>query len=107
MTIDIRDIGDRYMLTFTTGTLGQTDEVVFNAGHEPNGYFWESFAEFTWPELAAPVDFDSEAGTFVAYAASEEALVPLKAALESTVADSSQVGEIMRRAEAAGVQFDD
>ncbi|WHU47722.1 Imm51 family immunity protein [Gordonia sp. L191] len=107
MAVNFHDIGGRFSLTFETGVNGEADEAVFASGHEPNGYFWEGFAQFAWPELSGRVSLDSEAGAFVAYGDDKEALRSFQAIWEATVVDPQKISEIIARAEAEGFEFDD
>lgn len=83
--------GDK-SLTFYTGDL-PADDAVIDAGHEPNGYFWEALTQFEWPDLACRLDFDSEAGMFAVQGRAAD-LEALRSAIEppitTCVATSSQ-----------------
>lgn len=86
---------------------GAADGAVEAVGHEPNGYFWQGFAQFAWPGLSQRVSFDSEGGTFVACSSDEEPLLLLKSHWESMLTDAGRVAEIVARADSEGFDFDD
>lgn len=81
-------------------------ETIRTAGHEPNGYFWESLLDFVEPKLARTIDYDSEADAFFAYGPVED-LRSLQATLAPLVSDPSELREVLRAAEAADYEFDD
>jgi Immunity protein 51 len=98
---------DKYgpSVVFSCGEL-PADDAIRAAGHEPNGYFWESVARFLVPEQVAALELDCEAGTFAAHG-DREALQQLRSALSPYIADRARVTELIARAEAAGFEFDD
>lgn len=101
----LNESADQSSLTFYTGEL-PADEGVVEAGHEPNGYFWEGIAAFLQPDLAARLELDSEAGMFAAYGSVED-LTALRTALEPVLASPQLVVDLLARASAVGFQFDD
>ncbi|MFC9932445.1 Imm51 family immunity protein [Streptomyces sp. NPDC127190] len=105
MTITLHDFDGEHSLTLDAGDLA-ADAAVVAAGHEPNGYFWESFVQFAWPDLAERLDFDSEGGMFCALGSLSD-LTQLKTAVELVISSPSAVRELVARAETAGVEFDD
>jgi hypothetical protein len=105
VTITLHELDGEHSLTLAAGDLA-ADAAVVAAGHEPNGYFWDSLVQFAWPELAERLDFDSEGGMFCALGSSSD-LAQLKTALEPVILSPSAVREIVARAEAAGFGFDD
>ncbi|WP_030327073.1 Imm51 family immunity protein [Streptomyces sp. NRRL B-3229] len=105
MTIRLHDFDGEHSLTFDAGGLA-ADVAVAAAGHEPNGYFWEGFVRFAWPDIAERLDFDSEAGMVCAVGGSSD-LVRLKTAVESVITSPETVRDIIARAETSGFEFDD
>ncbi|MGW0933072.1 Imm51 family immunity protein [Streptomyces sp. NPDC002644] len=105
MTIHLHDFGGEHSLTLDAGGLA-ADAAVVAAGHEPNGYFWESLVRFAWPDIAEHVDFDSEAGMFCAVGGMSD-LARLKTTVESVITSPETVRDIIARAEALGFEFDD
>jgi hypothetical protein len=92
-------------VVFACGGL-PADDAIVAAGHEPNGYFWESVARYLVPEQLAALELDCEAGTFAAYG-EREVLQQLRSALSPYIADRVRVTELIARAEAEGFEFDD
>ncbi|MVZ99042.1 hypothetical protein F8568_001295 [Actinomadura sp. LD22] len=105
MTIKLHDFDGEHSLTLDVGGLG-ADVAVADAGHEPNGYFWEGLVLFAWPDIAEKLDFNSEAGMFCAVGTPRD-LAQLKTALESVIASPDAVRGIIVRAETSGFEFDD
>lgn len=105
VTIELHDFDSEHSLTLDVGGLA-ADVAVADAGHEPNGYFWEGLVRFAWPDIAEPLDFDSEAGMFCAVGTSRD-LAQLKTALESAITSPDAVRDIIARAETSGFEFDD
>jgi hypothetical protein len=68
-----------------------------------NGYGWEGVARQAVrahvPDVADRVDFDSEAGTFVAHSADLDALRRLGEVLQKAVRDHRLLAELIRGAE--------
>lgn len=79
---------------------------VYEAGHTPNGYFWEGVATYVAPKLADAVELDCEASAFCAWGARDD-LVALQAAIEPFLTDRDAIREVVVRAEAEGFGFDD
>ncbi len=105
MTMELHELDGEHSLTLDVGGLG-ADAAVTDSGHEPNGYFWEGLVRFAWPDIAEPLDFDSEAGTFCAVGTPSD-LARLKAALEPVITSPDAVRDIIVRAETSGFEFDD
>jgi hypothetical protein len=98
---------DKYgpSVVFACGGL-PADDAIVAAGHEPNGYFWESVARYLVPEQVSALEVDCEAGTFAAYG-DRELLQQLRRALSPYIADRARVTDLIARAEAEGFEFDD
>ncbi|WCZ36115.1 hypothetical protein CHEID_02770 [Corynebacterium heidelbergense] len=92
-------------LFFECGEL-PTDEAVFEAGHEPNGYFWQGVAKVVAPEVCEKLEMDSEAGMFSA-SGSRADLEALQSKLEPVLGDPEAVRKAIEKGEAEGVDFDD
>lgn len=105
VTIKLHDLDGEHSLTLDVGGLA-ADAAVEDAGHEPNGYFWEGLVRFAWPDLAERLDFDSEAGMFCAVGSPSD-LARLKAAVASVITSPEAVRDIVARAETSGFEFDD
>lgn len=82
------------------------DGAVLAAGEEPNGYFWEGVLSFVAPELARNLVLDSEGGMFCAYGSVDD-LDESQRVLKPYMTDTGKVLDLMRRAEAAGVIFEE
>lgn len=96
---------NEYVLTMACGGL-PVDSAVFEAGHEPNGYFWEAVVTFSAPDLAQRVELVSEAGAFVANCSKRD-LSKVQARLDAMVLDPVGVSALIRAAEASDFEFDD
>ncbi|TQS44683.1 Imm51 family immunity protein [Cryptosporangium phraense] len=87
------------------------DGAVFDAGHEPNGYFWEGVARFLVgteaPGLKDRFAYDPEGSMFCAYGADREALEDLGMLLDEIAADPARMHDLITAAEADGHDFDD
>ncbi|MFC9332101.1 Imm51 family immunity protein [Kitasatospora sp. NPDC057015] len=105
VTIMLHDFDGQHSLTLDAGGL-LADAAIADAGHEPNGYFWEGLVRFAWPDIAERLDFDSEAGMFCAVGSPSD-LVQLKTAVESVITSPDAVRDIIARAENSGFEFDD
>lgn|SRR5689334_21728036 len=92
-------------IVFACGALA-VDEAVRAAGHEPNGYFWESVARFGAPAAVAGLDVNCEADLFAAYG-DRDLLEQLGKALRPYLNDRARVTDLIKRAEAEGFEFDD
>lgn len=79
---------------------------IIEQGHEPNGPFWESVAEFMKPELSGTLDYDVEAD-FFSISGPEGAVEELKAVLEPLTIDPGKLSKIIEAAKAEGFEFDD
>ncbi|MBT0767331.1 hypothetical protein KIH74_00245 [Kineosporia sp. J2-2] len=99
-----------YSLLLTAGDT-PSDTAVDEAGHEPNGYFWEGMAEWLIrtrvPELDGRLKFDPEGGMFCAYGTDREALAALGSVMAEVVNAPERIGALIATAEEAGVVFDD
>ncbi|MEU4014258.1 Imm51 family immunity protein [Microbacterium sp. NPDC028030] len=72
---------------------------------EMTGYFWQSFVQCLWPELAEQVNFDCESGMFCAYGPEPEPLRALQAPFDAVLADPAVVVETITRRLAEGQDF--
>jgi hypothetical protein len=102
---EIVDIEGSTSLTFYCGEL-PADGAISDAGHEPNGYFWEGVVQYLAPDLAEEVELDSEAGMFSAYG-DRVTLERLQLLIDPYLEDGERVTVTIRQAEASGFQFDD
>lgn len=100
----------KYSLLLNAGTTA-VDGVVASLGREANGYFWEGVARRLVATEAQHLDgrfgYDPEAGMFCAYGTDREALAQLGGLLDAVASDPDRVRDIVARAEAEGVDFDD
>ena len=83
--------------------------VVGKAGHTPNGYFLENLAKQLLLESNISTDdieFDSEAGMF-SLIGTAAALLPLHDQLTDLFSDTNKLQQTLKRAQAAGTDFDD
>lgn len=101
----ILDIEGEYCLTFSCGEL-PADEAVIEAGHTPNGYFWEGVAALLAPDVVSGLELDSEADMFSA-AGPRNDLERLQMLLEPVLASPDEVRQVIARGEAEGFEFDD
>jgi hypothetical protein len=89
----------------------QTDDVVNQLGHEPNGYFWEGVAELLVgleaPELDGRFEYDSEGSMFCAYGSDRAALQRLGTLMSAVANDEDGMRELLATAEEAGFEFHD
>jgi len=108
LTLD--DVGGRFVLQLVAGTT-PVDDVIEELGHEPNGHFWGSVAEYVMqtdaPELGDLLDLNPEGDTFVAYAAERDVLENLGSRLSAVANDPERVRALVSAAEAEGFAFDD
>lgn len=72
------------------------------ASWEMTGYFWQSFVQYLWPELAEQVNFDCEAGMFCAYGSEPEPLRALQDPFDAVLSDPALVVETIIRGQAEG-----
>lgn len=104
------DATDGYELYLSTGTL-PGDAGALAAGHEPNGYFWESLLAYLVrtraPKLADRYDPDSEAGTFIVLTDSRKVAQKLRDLIEPYLGDATLTEAAVAEATAAGFTFDD
>ncbi len=103
--MEVADSDGSFSLTFPCGEL-PADGAIADAGHEPNGYFWEGMLRYLAPHLAEQVELDAEAGMFAAYG-ERSTLEDVAALLGSYLDDGQRVAAIIREAEESGFQFDD
>lgn len=83
--------------------------VVAKAGHTLNGYFLENLAKQLLLESNISTDnieFDSEAGMF-SLIGTADALQPLHDQLTDLFSDTNKLQQTLKRAQAAGADFDD
>ncbi|MFK7989844.1 MAG: Imm51 family immunity protein [Sandaracinaceae bacterium] len=87
------------------------DGAIEEAGHEPNGYFWEGVAMLLVasraPALDGRFEYDSEGGTFVAHGPDKSALEELRALMATVANDPRELNAIIALAAKRGFQFDD
>ncbi|MDH6455961.1 MULTISPECIES: Imm51 family immunity protein [unclassified Streptomyces] len=103
--LKLHDLDGEHSLTLDVG--GQAaDAAGAEAGHEPNGYFWEGLVRFAWPDIAERLDFDSEAGMLCAVGSPSD-FARLKAAVAPVITSPEAVRDIIARAETSGFEFDD
>ena len=86
----------------------QADEAVLAAGHEPTVDFLQSLIEYLQArdDLALRIDFDCEAGTFVA-TGDMSSLERVRTLLQVYTCDGDGVAALITEAEEAGFTFDD
>lgn len=95
----------QYDCTFYSGEL-PVDETIAEAGHEPNGYFWEGMLRYLEPELAEQVELDSEGGMFAALGRRGQ-MKRVQAVLGPYLVDSRLVANTISAAERTGFEFED
>lgn len=100
----IEEIDGEFSLTFYCGDL-TSEAAISEAGHEPNGYFWEGVVEFISGALFERIELDSEGSMFCAIGEQAD-LTALQSLLEPLLADDAMRG-VIARAKAAGFEFDD
>jgi hypothetical protein len=109
LRLELRDDGRVELILSTGGT--DADAVIEESGHTPNGYFWDGVAGFllesTAPEIGTSIEYDSEAGTFVAIGTDRRALARLGALLAVVANNPDAMRELIRAAQAAKFEFDD
>jgi len=100
--IHVRDDGAHVLWLFD-GDMEQVEDVFSEHDAEGNGHGWESLAWWLthseMPELAEPIWFSSEAGTFVAGSADPAALRRLAERLHAAFHDRSLLARLISRAE--------
>jgi hypothetical protein len=101
----LHDDKEQSSLTFSCGDL-PADGAIEAAGHEPNGYFWEGVATYTFGNGAAGLEFDSESGMFAAYGKRED-MERLRDQLRPLVNDGTRIAALIAQAEGEGFRFDD
>lgn len=84
------------------------DDTIEKAGHEPNGYFWEGVARFILQghTLEEKLEFDPEAGMFVAIGAKKD-LEQFVALLQPYTQDAKAIKQLIAKAKQADFEFDD
>jgi hypothetical protein len=99
----------KYSLVLPTGN-NPVDDLVQELGHEPNGPFWDGVAQWLVqteaPSLEGRIEYDSEAGTFVALG-DRAALEELKKRLAPYLSDAKKLRALVAAAEEADFPFDD
>ena len=103
--VRIIEIDGAHSLTFVCGEQ-PVDNVVVEAGHEPNGYFWEGVATLVRPDLTDRIELDSEGGMFAASGALDD-LNKLRESLQPLLTDADAIRALIRQAEERGFEFDD
>lgn len=82
-----------YCLMLSDNHMVELEENFTEAGYEGNGYGWAGVAQsavsLRAPELAERINFDPEAGTFVAYGTDAEALRQLGLLLQEAFQDQT------------------
>lgn len=101
----IHEIKGEHSLTFYCGDL-PADDAIIEAGHEPNGYFWEGVATLIGGDLVKDLEFDSEGGMFCV-AGDRARLEELRRVIEPVLASPVAVRAVIERAKAEGFEFDD
>ncbi|MDI1464577.1 Imm51 family immunity protein [Catellatospora sp. KI3] len=100
----------KYSLLLNAGGTG-VDEVVYELGHEPSGYFWAGVArlivEHEAPGLAGRFAYDPEAGMFCAYGTDRAALAELGELMSGPATGADRVRALVALAAATGFEFDD
>jgi hypothetical protein len=85
--------------------------LIFELGHEPNGYFWEGIVELLVtteaPTLEGRFSSDPEGGAFYATSNDRDALDDLAVLLRAVATDGNRLRQLMEFAEASGFEFDD
>ncbi len=96
-------------ITFDCDT--PADEIIEDAGHEANGYFWEGVAQLVIakeaPAIADKISYDSEGSMFCAVSEDGEALEVLAGIMGPVTNDPERVAAILEEADAMGFEFDD
>jgi hypothetical protein len=84
------------------------DEAVLAAGHQPNGYFWQSLIEYLKErdDLRLELEFDCESGTFVAKG-EMSSVERVRTLLQVYTQDPQAVTEVIAEAARSGFGFDD
>lgn len=92
-----------YCLTLTDDQMVKLMDVFDEAGRYGNGYNWEAVARQALrayaPEFVGLVDYDPEAGMFVAFGEDRDALQKLGELLAQTFRDREFLEELLRDAE--------
>lgn len=100
--IDARDDG-AHELWLSDGDMEHVESVFDDHGAESNGHGWESLAWWLthteMPELAEPIWFGSEAGTFVAGSSDPKALRRLAERLHAAYHDPALLARLITEAE--------
>lgn len=100
-----------FTLCLDCGTTA-ADEAVEEAGHTPNGSFWEGVTQLLLCEkanadLEGRFELDAEAGMFCAFGTDRAALERLGVALAALANDPARMSALIAKAEADGFAFDD
>jgi hypothetical protein len=100
--IHARDDGAHELYLFD-GDMEEVEDVFDDLGAESNGHGWESLARWMthteMPDLADPIWFSSEGGTFVAGSADPAALRRLAERLHTAFHDRSLLAQLITQAE--------
>ncbi len=102
--VKILNIDGAYSLVFDCGT-NPSDPAIAEAGHEPNGYFWEGVVQFGFA-AAGDLELDAEGSMFSALG-SQETLAQLEQFLTPLLANPAHIADLITRAEQSGFTFDD
>lgn len=114
MTLDLQimepgEDSRTYDLYVPVGVPG--DDGVVAAGHEPNGYFWESLLDYlvqtTASDLVDMYEPDSEADTFVVSSGHRTVIERLREVIAPYLDGTLPVQAIVTQAESSGFEFDD
>lgn len=92
--------------TLTLDCSTPVDQVIIDAGHEPNGFFWEGVAQLVGDDLMDLVEFDSEGSMFAADGDRLD-LEQLQDRMEPVIAEPQAMRELLAEAKAEGFEFED
>lgn len=92
-----------YALILDEQTMVETMDTFDQHGYYGNGYGWEGVARSAVrahaPEIADRIDYDPEAGTFVARSSDRAALVRLGSLLREATRDRALLAELLQTGE--------
>lgn len=99
-----------YSLLLDAGTTA-VDDVVEQLGHEPNGYFWASVAQWLAQTESSSLEgrfsCDPEADMFCACSEDRGVLEELGAQMAAVATEPDRMRQLIAAAEAAGFEFSD
>jgi hypothetical protein len=109
--IEVEETGPgRYSLWLEAGTT-DVDDLIYELGHTPNGYFWEGIVDLLVTTEAGALkgrfECDPEGGAFVAYSEDRGVLVDLAGRLRTVATNGNRLRTIVEHAESIGFEFDD